>query len=65
MTVLKAGESYDSVPRLSEIQNMNAKDLLKKYKLVVYSRKDIDKINAGLAMIQSVLDKNRKLITGE
>ena len=47
---------------LEEIRNMTAKELLKKYHMVIYSQKDIAKINRGLILIQEVLNRNNNLL---
>ena len=47
---------------LEEIRNMTAEELLKKYHMVIYSQKDIAKINCGLVLIQEVLNRNNNLL---
>ena len=54
--------SYEKKVVLEEIRNMTAKELLKKYHMVIYSQKDIAKINRGLVLIQEVLNRNNNLL---
>ena len=60
MNRLKPGQSHDSIARLQDIQDMNAKQLLAKFKIVVYSKEDVKNINRGLTIINKVLEKNRE-----
>ena len=54
--------SYERKVVLEEIRNMTAKELLKKYHMVIYSQEDIAKINRGLVLIQEVLSRNNNLL---
>jgi hypothetical protein len=62
MRKLKAGESFDIVSRLEEIKSMSAKELLEKYRLVIYSQEDIDNINYARRLIHKTLKKNTNKI---
>jgi hypothetical protein len=62
MRELKLGESYASLNRLQDIKGMNANELLAKFKIIIYSKEDVEKINTGLRMINEVLEKNTKKI---
>ena len=59
------GSSLMRVLQLAEMQNMTAEELLKKYRIVVYSQADIGKINLGLSIIQKVLNRNSKKLSKE
>ena len=54
--------SYKRKVVLEEIRNMTAKELLKKYHMVIYSQEDIAKINRGLVLVQEVLNRNNNLL---
>ena len=54
--------SYERKVVLEEIRNMTSEELLKKYHMVIYSQKDIAKINRGLVLIQEVLNRNNNLL---
>jgi len=65
MKGLRYGMSLKQTLQLGEMQNMTAEELLARYHMVIYSPRDIDKINIGLNIIRSVLDKNNKKIKKE
>ncbi len=59
------GTSLMRLLQLEEMRQMSAEELLKKYHMVVYSEKDLKKINLGLCLIQEVLNRNSKLLEKE
>ena len=48
---------------LQDLKNMEAQDVLESFRMVIYSKNDVNQINKGLKIIRQVLNKNSKKLT--
>lgn len=51
---------YENLFELEQYRNMTADELMKKYNLVVYEFRDIEKLNKALNIINDILNKYEK-----
>ena len=63
--LIQRGTSKDITDiSLQELKKMDAKEVLDRFSMVIYSDNDIKQINKGLNLIREILKKNTEKLNG-